>query len=379
MKVVQLPGSLSRDGGGVFQVALNHALQIQSSQDYSIEVIGKEDKHLKDDEHRWSGIPCTALQQSIPIIHQIAGLEKAILKSKPSIMHSHMLWTSQSRTILKVSNYLRIPYVVSPHGMLDPWTIDFKKRIALATFERKSLENAACIHALNLSEYETIRKLGFKNPIAIIPNGINLGQNQIFPTKNKAKKTLLFLSRIDPKKGLEPLIKAISLIKAQFEPIYELVIHGWGEKSYQEKIERQIVSLGLENCVFIKKAVFETEKDKVFQNCDAFILPSYSEGFPMVILEAWAHSKPVLMTTACNIPEGFIQKAAIKIETDPEVLSKELLSFISKSNEELEQIGIEGYELVKNNFTWPKIGQKLFQMYDWILKSSKKPDFIMLK
>lgn len=379
MKVLQLPGSLSREGGGVFQVALNHSLQLQQLSKYSVEVIGKHDRFIHDDESKWNGIKTTPLKLSIPIVHHIDGLFDAIELAKPDIIHSHMLWTSQSRVIKRYNSIYKTPYVVTPHGMLDAWTINSKKKIALKLFERRSLESAACIHALNFNEYETIRRLGIKTPVAIIPNGISIeNSHTLFKKKPKNKKTLLFLSRIDPKKGLEPLIKAMAEIRPKFENSYEMHIHGWGEENYIKSIQDLITKNNLIDSIKIKGPVFDKKKSQTYQNSDAFILPSYSEGFPMVILEAWSHSKPVLMTSACNIPEGFSCEAAIEIDLNKEILKDQLLDFFKLTDTVLQVMGKNGKRLVEEKFTWHRVGQNLEAMYDWILSGSKKPDFIML-
>ena len=93
----------------------------------------------------------------------------------------------------------------------------------------------------------------------------------------------------------------------------------------------------------------------------------------MVVLEAWAHGKPVLMTPECNLPVGFKQGAAIQIETTPKSIAEGLSSFFSAPEASRKQMGEKGLILIREFFTWPKIGNNLIQVYNWILKGGKKP------
>ena len=119
--------------------------------------------------------------------------------------------------------------------MLEPWPLQqssFKKKVYRHLFLDKMLKNASCIHATSALEANNIRNLGFKNPIAIIPNGIDLKEYPVYNKKNKSTKKLLFLSRIHPKKGVENLIIAFSKIDLEYTDDWEVEIIGNGEKNY---------------------------------------------------------------------------------------------------------------------------------------------------
>lgn len=375
MKVLHLPGSLSRRGGGVFNVALHHCKQLHKDKNIQVSVIGTQDEASFEDEKLWEDIPTERLRISIPKLHQIKGLKKKILNQNPDLLHSHMLWTSQSRVLNSIRS---VPYVVSPHGMLDGWVMSSSKRLALRLFERKSLSNAACIHALNLHEYKTLRGLGFKNPIAIIPNGI-VNSKPVPKTKarkHEALKKMLFLSRLDPKKGLINLIEAWSKIKIEN---WHLEIYGWGEEAYIKSIESKISELGLQSVIKLKGEVHGKEKDAVYQSADAFVLPSFSEGFPMVVLEAWQHELPVLLTSSCNMPEAFEHKAGFKIRNEASKMAVDIKAFFDLPESEKLSLGKNGLELTHKQFDWHIIGNSLKELYNWILNGGTKPHFVMLK
>lgn len=302
------------------------------------------------------------------------------------ILHCNSLWESCLWSAANIARKNNKPYLVSPHGMLDPWAINnskWKKKIASFFFVDKYLHSAACIHALCESEYRSIRAYGLINPVAIIPNGIDIpnlqaGQNIIPPWEprvDKDKNVMLYLGRIHPKKGLVNLVKAWSKVKPKD---WVLAIAGWGQAGHEDELNKLVKDLRLEKDVVFIGPAFDDKKQACLQNADAFILPSFSEGLPMSILEAWSYKLPVLMTKECNIPEGFQAKAALEIRPEPDSITDGLKKFISLSVDEQKEIGINGLELVKDKFTWPKIAAQMIDVYKWILGRSPKPECVRL-
>src|SRR5208282_4574684 len=108
-------------------------------------------------------------------------------------------------------------------------------------------------------------------------------------------------------------------------------------------------------------------KAACYANCDAFILPSFSEGLPMVVLEAWAYGKPVLMTPECNLPEGFAANAAIRIEPGVEGIARGLQELFRTPHSALRVLGDNGRNLVAGRFAWPKIAVEMKSVYEWVL------------
>ena len=232
------------------------------------------------------------------------------------------------------------PYIVSPHGMLDSWALEnsqLKKKVAAALYERRHLKRAACLHALCASEADSIRAFGLKNPIATIPNGIEIPQSKTKDTRYKSKdadkKLMLFLGRLHPKKGLENALRAWAKIRGQESGVrgqeeWQFVIAGWDQGDHEVKLKQLCEELGLSfaevpakqflsldagsgqlsafSVVFVGP-LFGELKAQLLERANVFILPSFSEGLPMSILEAWAYELPVVMTDYCNLPEGFMR------------------------------------------------------------------------
>jgi poly(glycerol-phosphate) alpha-glucosyltransferase len=313
------------------------------------------------------------------------------------------------------------PLVISAHGMLDAWALRnsaLKKRVAGWLFENRNLRQAACLHALCETEAKSYRDYGLRNPICIIPNGIDVPEIGKHPPAQSCgatgkseignppwegivepgQKVLLYLGRIHPKKGLANLIKAWSKIqkaesRKQKAEEWVLAIAGWDQGGHEAELKRLCHELQVSftdirtpnselrtpNSVLFLGSQFGDAKAACYVNCDAFILPSFSEGLPMVILEAWAYGKPVLMTPQCNLPEGFAAGAAIRIEPNAEGLAQGLHTLFQASIADLQSTGSRGRALVAARFNWPGCARKMVVVYRWLLGSGAKPECVQTK
>ncbi len=307
---------------------------------------------------------------------------KEIKKFKPSIIQVHGLWRSPTRS-LKFYIPKKYPYIITPHGMLDPWALKqsrLKKDIVFSIWEKSVIANASCIQALCKSEIDAIRNIEKSVPIALIPNGVHLPPMKPInvvkvPWHNefdKNKKILLFFGRFHHKKGIYPLLKAWNIfVQRNPNTSWRLVLVGFGETISIKKI---ILRDRLKYC-FICGPCFGDLKDSIFRNSDAFILPSFSEGFPITAIEAMSYKIPCLLTKECNISDAFNNGSEL-IESDADKLSKVLDKFCKKSDEEYISMGNKAYDFVNNNFTWDIIQKNFYQLYGWLLNKGTKPNFI---
>lgn len=391
MKIAVLPGAISRVGGGISEVAYRLTKRLSSYEDISLMIFGLRSEYDKEDLVKWQPVPVNIFEPRKPkSFAYMPTMKSAILKFQPDILHSHMLWTYQSYLINRVHMKNDIPYMVTIHGALDNWALKksyIKKQIALKFFERNALSHARCLHALNENEYNSIREFGLKNPVCIIPNGVDIVPNNDIldnpPWKglfSKDNNVMLFLSRIHPKKGLEELIDAWGKVHSKaIEKRWKLVIVGWGEESYISLIKKKIMETNLDQQIFFLPPQYGEDKITCYKNADAFILPSHSEGLPMVILEAWSHSMPVLMTEACNLDIGFTTNAAFRIANNDDKLSEQLNLFFNLPNADRLELGRNGYNLVKSHFTWGEIAKELSKVYRWLNGNGTLPDSVLLK
>ncbi len=394
MKIAFLSTSISRAFGGIFEIERRLA-QSLIGPDTVVEIFAPSDSHTLEDLPSWPPLkphhyPCRG-----PSSYRYSPqLERAFLPVDADLIHVHGLWTYNSILAQRWARRWKRPYLLTAHGMLDAWAVrnsGWKKRIVLALYERQFLRGAACLQVNSMAEYQSVRAFGLTNPVCMIPNGMDLPESSFAglpadqgsaPWENETKKkVLLYLGRIHPKKGLVNLLKAWAHKNrgevAGGKPAWILVIVGWDQGGHEAELKELCRSLQIESSVIFAGPKFGEDKAACYRNCDAFILPSFSEGLPMVVLEAWAHGKPVLMTAECNLPEGFISSAALPIEPQEESIAKGLHQLFALSDDERDQMGQKGFALVRDRFTWMKVASDMRSVYEWILGRAAKPECVM--
>jgi len=253
-------------------------------------------------------------------------------------------------------------------------------------FENRHLTHSGCLHALCESERIAFRDFGLRNPICVIPNGIDLPvetQGLNAPWENAIasdKKVLLFLARIHPQKGLFALLDAWRLVQKDnvVSSEWVLAIAGWDQGGHETELKQYVHEHSLEESVIFLGPLFSEAKQAALSNADAFILPSHSEGLPMTVLEAWANSLPVLMTPACNLPIGFDCGAALCILPESYDICKGLLALFAMTNEQRKSMGGYGRNLVAERFAWDKVAGQFHEVYTWILGGGTPPSFVEL-
>lgn len=320
-------------------------------------------------------------------VHFLGDLPSLLDAQSPDLVHAHGLWLRSSAQNHRWCCKSGVPYMVSPHGMLDPWAVknsSWKKKIAGHWFEYDHLNGATCLHALCNSEAKSIRQFGQQNPICVIPNGIDLpasgGSTHSAPWCNDhGRKALLFIGRLHPKKGLPLLLdawKSLKLSNPELLDEWFLAIAGWSEVGHQAVLEAQVAELEIRDDVEFLGALHGEAKHSALCHASGFILPSYSEGLPMSILEAWSYRLPVLMTPECNLPEGFSANAAVSLQTNVESVEEGLREFLEMNESEQLKMGQFGYELVQQQFTWEQVAAKMVAAYEWILRGGDAPECV---
>jgi len=408
MNIGFLADSLSRNGGGLFEVQLSLAKQFVNLEQ-QVSVYGMRDEHYATDSTRW-----------LPIVPQIfeasnffnfgytSLLSKAILASSLDVLHLHTLWKYSSIVTHSWSVKTAKPYIVTPHGMLEPWALKnskLKKMVARFLYENRMLRNAGCLQAFTSKELGDLRNIGLKNPIAVIPNGIDLPEAPPLALSERSnqmngRKFILFLGRIHPKKGLLHLVRAWKQVVANCPNAssWKLAIAGWNQIGHQEELMLECGSLGLrtydsapkdfpkeianlpsEPSVHFLGPCFGADKNLLYSLASGFVLPSFSEGLPLTVLEAWANRVPSIISVHCNLSESGDTGASIVTAADVESVANALFRLIDSKEGYRQSIADMGRRFVEEKHQWPLIATRMLDTYRWMLNARSCngcPDFI---
>lgn len=377
LTTLTLLGSVSNEAGGLFHSVRETNINLMRSFDFLPIVMAPEDRSTFDAIHHWFPVPVEVTKRVGPYgLGFSPQLYKKCLNKKADLLHLHGLWMYPSYVCLKYVQKYKVPYVISPRGMLDEWAINnsnIKKKLALLLYEANNISKCSIIHALSETEAKSIRSLGFKNKICVIPNGVNLPDDlKIKPKLDNREKNLLFLGRIHPKKNLENLIHAwVKFFKDNKKSgQWNLLIAGWDQLGYESKLKQILNTYNNNINVKFLGPKFGAEKSTLLSMVDAFILPSLSEGLPMSVLEAFSYKLPVLMTDYCNFEDGFLCGGGHRIGTGVDEIF-EGISWLSDLNQaDINNMGSWGYDLVRSKYTWHEISRKTSELYNFLLGSS---------
>lgn len=307
-------------------------------------------------------------------------LKQQLLKSDVQLFHGHGLWQASIHQMAKIAFSRNIPYIITPRGMLESWSLEqgkIKKKIALKIYQYKDLQNAMCLHATAPMEVDSIRALGLKNPVAMIPNGVNIEDfPRNFPEKENTPRKILFLSRIHPKKGIELLIEAWSKLDARIKNNWIINVVGNGDAAYISELKIKIKMANLDSQILIKPPVFGEEKIELFRESSLFVLPTYSENFGIVIAEALASYTPVITTKGTPWEELNITNSGWWIDIGVEPLMAALVDAMQINDEALKIKGENGRSLIERKYSMESVAKQMIQLYDWILNKKDKPNFV---
>ena len=297
------------------------------------------------------------------------------------LFHGHGLWQPPIYFMSRVARKKRIPYVISCRGMLAAWALgqdSLKKKAAMWLYQRKVLEQAACIHATSLAEAKDIRHSGINTPIAVIPNGINANPfSQLKNSELKETRRVLMLSRLHPEKRVDVLIEAWGRMEATEKAGWTVDIVGNGEEDYVERLKQQIEAQGLQNEITIHGPAYGHEKLMRYQQANLFVLPTSGENFGVAVAEALASGLPVITTKGAPWQELVTHRAGWWIDHGPDSLLGALQEAVALTDDERMAMGARGRAFVVNNYSLDMVAAWFHDLYNWLVLRTEKPEFVL--
>ena len=326
-------------------------------------------------------------------------LRECVRASQDCVIHDNGLWLPCNHAVVVAARSLKKPLIVSPRGMLTEWAIKFKglkKRLAWLLYQRRDLQSAQVLHATSREEADGFRKLGLRQPIAIIPNGVELDrrttrqqdygttgrQDDSVPwsrgpwssSQRSGLRTLLFLSRLHPVKGLQSLVEAWAALRPKG---WQVVLAGEDVNGHRAELETAIRAQHLEADFNFIGPVDGERKWKLYRSADLFVLPSHSENFGMVVAEALACEVPVITTRGTPWKELADHQCGWWEEIGAAPLARALQEAMALGDEERRDMGRRGRQLVEQKYSWPGIAAQMCAVYRWMLGQEAKPGCLM--
>ena len=334
---------------------------------------------------RRDGVNVTLIGPTTQPLSRHPQIEPALREHVPrvDVVHIHALWEEVQHRAARVARELAKPYVITPHGMLDPWSLKqskWKKRLYLALRMRSNLNHAAAIHYTSEIERDLSTPLNLKPQTIVEPNGVDLAEFENLPPRGvfRAKypqlaadrPLVLFLSRVHPKKGLDLLVPAFA---AGAPKDAVLVIAGpEGEGGYVERIRALASQHAVADRVIFTGMLRGGERIEAFVDADLFVLPSHQENFGIAVVEALASGCPVLISDQVNIHREITAGGVgVVVSMDVESIRRELNRWMTEGHLRLEAAA-RAPAFVRSRYDWNVIAQHWAGHYARLVKDGSR-------
>ncbi|MEH1907095.1 MAG: glycosyltransferase [Nostoc sp.] len=296
------------------------------------------------------------------------------------IVHTHGIFSYPVLAAHLTCQFRIVPYIATPHGMMEPWALAYKawkKKFYFTLFEKPSLQKANAIQMTASTEARQINTLDLKTPLVFVPNGINSTDFESLPSAelfyeqfpNTRNKTLIiFLGRIDPKKGLDLLASAFAKAHEKF-PETHLIVAGLDNTGFLPTAESYFSKAGCKDAVTFTGMLTGAMKYAALASANIYVAPSYSEGFSMSVLEGMAAGLPCVITTGCNFPEAAAAGIACVVDINANQIANALIELL-KQPLEAKDMGDRARKLILENYTWDSIASKLVSVYQDIISKT---------
>jgi len=293
------------------------------------------------------------------------------------VVHIHSLYLFTTLAAGFYARRHRVPMILRPHGSLDPYLYPrhrWRKLVVETLYQNQLFKRAAAIHYTTDEERKLAAPYTFDRPGFVVPLGLNIDDYRPLPPRGtfrerfpetRDKSILLFLSRINFKKGLDILAKAYGKIAQQRDDIH-LVIAGPDNDSFKSEVETMLTSAGVRNRTTFTGMLVGDDKLAALRDADLFALPSYTENFGIAVIEAMACGLPVVISDKVNIWREIKEGGGGEVEPlDPDRFAHRIIDMLA-DRDRLKSYGERGIETVSSLFNWPTIGERLETAYEAI-------------
>ena len=279
------------------------------------------------------------------------------------IIHLTGVYSFPTFPVLLLARINKKPVVWSPRGALQRWK--GSKRLFLKyIWERVCnfliMPGLCTLHVTSDDEAkESLQRIS-RADIVVIPNGVEIPELTERNWRPDSRLRLLYLGRLHPKKGIENLIRCMMELKEETL----LNIYGNGEQNYTNQLKELIISLGLENRIFLRGHVTGVKKKLAFENSDLSIVPSFTENFGMVVAESLAHGVPVIASKGTPWEKLEKKGCGFWVDNDPLTLKNVI---IRTKQADLFTMGLKGRKWMIESYSWGSVSNRMFRLYENIL------------
>ena len=304
------------------------------------------------------------------------GLKRAVYlaAAKGAVLHMHGLWLLPNFYPAGAARRYGVPLIVSTRGMLGLKALAFsrkRKQVVWALAQKRAVQMAACFHATAETEVEDIRRAGLSAPVAVISNGIDIQESAL----TTGARTVLYLGRLHPIKGIDQLVAAWSRV-AERHPAWQLRIAGPSEFGCKEALERQVRELAVPR-VHFEGPLYGPDKLEAYRQAGLFVLPSLNENFGMVVAEALAAGTPVISTKGAPWAGLETEGCGWWVDHGWEPLVSALCAALALPDEERMAMGARGQAWMARDFGWDRIAARMAEVYAWCRGQGDRPDCVV--
>lgn len=304
-------------------------------------------------------------------------------QSDYQLYHTNGLWMHINHATCELARSRKRPYVVTPHGMLYPEALRrsaWKKWPLRKLWFDRDILNASTLHATCETEMRHLRSFGYKGPIALIGNPVDVPEYTNGLAKSHSFSTdgilrLGFLGRLHPIKQIENLIQGAALSKISD---LEILIIGKGDDAYEHFLRDEAKRLGITDRVKFLGFLNGREKFEQLARLDALFVPSDMENFGMIIPEALIVGTPVMASLGTPWQALNEERCGWWVDASPQSIADVIFELCSLSPEEHKAMGQRGRDYILRTYASDKVASQMLSLYHWLLGEDPKPDFVYL-